>query len=316
MLSSGVRTFADADDYAAWVRGGSIEMTVAGRGSFSGKLVRIDLHRLWLQRFSENLPRVAYAANLLPGRAYFTFRTQRGPSLLQSGVEIPSSTVLRHGAPNGYYQRSSGAVEFGTMSLPLADMATLGETMADADLTPPREAMPVTPPAAAMARLQRLHGAAGRLAEDAPELIADPDAARSLEQALLAALADCLGQRPAHDNRLAQGQHAIVMQRFRRVLEENPDQPVYIPEICQAIRVPERTLRVCCQEHLGMSPNRYLVLRRMNLARRALAVASANDTTVTEIATRFGFWQLGRFASEYRALFCEPPSATLQRPPE
>jgi AraC-like DNA-binding protein len=122
----------------------------------------------------------------------------------------------------------------------------------------------------------------------------------------------CLGHPGGPANSLGQGQHAVVMRRFRRVLEENPEKPIFIPEICKAIRVSERTLRICCQEHLGMSPKRYLVLRRMHLARRALR-AAAPDATVTEIATRYGFWQLGRFAVEYRSLFGEAPSATLRR---
>jgi AraC-like DNA-binding protein len=99
-------------------------------------------------------------------------------------------------------------------------------------------------------------------------------------------------------------------------LAANCDRPVYLAEICAATGASERTLRVCCEEHVGMGPIRYLWLRRMHLARRALILADPAKTTVTQIAVDHGFWELGRFAVSYRALFGESPSASLRRPPE
>jgi AraC-like DNA-binding protein len=315
MPSSAVRTFTDPDDYAAAIRQGTYELTITERGDFSAKLIRIDLHRLWMQRFYDNLPRISHIDGW-GGRAVIAFRTQAGPSLLSSGVEMQPTNIVRYSEGQNYYRLSSGQAAYGSMSLPVDEMAAVGEAIAGFDLTPLRDAIVVTPPPAVMERLQRLHRAAGDLAEKAPEILADPNAAQGLEQALIAAMVDCLAHQAGSENSLAQGQHAIVMRRFRRMVEEKPEEPLYIPEICRVIGVPERTLRRCCQEHLGMGPKRYLLLRRMHLARRALRHSDSETTTVTDIATRFGFWQLGRFALEYQLLFGESPSATLRGHPE
>jgi AraC-like DNA-binding protein len=315
MPSSTVQAFSDPDEYAASIRQGTVDLTLSERGHFKAELIRIDLHRLWMQRFSEKLSRVSHVAGW-GGRAVIAFRTEPGPSLLRSGLEMQPAVLIRHGEGHSYFHHSSGSASYATMSLPVEDLASAGEVIAGVGLTPPKDANAHSPATHAMARLQRLHAAAGYLAEHTPEIIANPDAARGLEQALIEAMVGCLRHGYEPERTLAQGQHAIVMRRFRRVLEENPEQPFYILNICKAIKVSERTLRLCCQEHLGMSPKRYLLLRRMNFVRRALGAVTPEATTVTDVVTRYGFWQLGRFAVEYRRLFGELPSATLQRAAE
>jgi AraC-like DNA-binding protein len=315
MPASAVRSFSDSDEYAAAIRAANVELTLTGRGQFAAQLIRIDLHRLWMQRAFDNLPRISHPTNIA-GRAIVSFRTRPGPSLLTDGLEMQPTNIVRHSEGGSYYRRSSGRAAYASMSLSVTDVASLGAAIADVDLTPPKDPQVHTPSPSAMAKLQRLHAAAGELAEHAPEILTNPDAAHGLERALIEALVGCFTARPRSQNSLAQGQHAIVMRRFRRVVEENPEQPLYIPEICKAIRVSSRSLQACCHEHLGMGPKRYLVLRRMSLARRALREAASDATSVTDIATRFGFWQLGRFAVEYQSLFGESPSATLRRQPE
>jgi AraC-like DNA-binding protein len=137
-----------------------------------------------------------------------------------------------------------------------------------------------------------------------------------MEQDLVHTMVACLaGPVPAASRPRGAG-HYKVIARFEDFLAAKRYGPVYLAEICAAIGVSERTLRICCQQQLGMGPIHYLWLQRMRLARRSLLHADPTTRTVTEIATEHGFWELGRFSVEYRALFGESPSVTLKRPAE
>jgi AraC-like DNA-binding protein len=180
--------------------------------------------------------------------------------------------------------------------------------------TPRDDDVTITPSPGAMTRLQRLATTAADVAEYAPAVLAHPETAHALEQALIGATVDCLGSGSADEDRAALRQHGVIMRRFHEVIERHDDEPLYIPELCKEIGTSARTLSACCQDHLRTSPKHFLLLRRMNMVRGALQRAAPGEATVTEIATRYGFWQFGRLAVEYKALFGESPSATLARP--
>lgn len=61
---------------------------------------------------------------------------------------------------------------------------------------------------------------------------------------------------------------------------------------------------------MQISPVTYLRTMRLNRVRSELRQCPAS--TVGDVAARWGFWHLSRFAREYRALFGELPSATLK----
>jgi AraC-like DNA-binding protein len=312
MPLSAIATFSDPDDYAASFHTARAELSVTVRGSFRAEITLIDLGRLRVSRFYESLQRVGHWANL-EARAVITFATQPGPTLLFGGVEMQPTSITRHNVYESGFLRSSGPASWASMSLSVEEMAVAGATIIGSDLTPPTSHRVHTPLSSAMIRLQQLHADAGQLAIDSPEIITNPGAARGLEQTLTEALVDCFGNGEVREDRSARQRHAAILQQFRRVIEGSAGEPVYMPELCAAIGISTRTLRVICQEHLGTSPKRYLLLRRMFLARKALRETTRDVTTVTEIATRYGFWELGRFAVAYRSLFSETPSATLKR---
>jgi transcriptional regulator GlxA family with amidase domain len=84
-----------------------------------------------------------------------------------------------------------------------------------------------------------------------------------------------------------------------------------IAELCAAIGVAERTLRVCCVEVLGVGPTSYLLLRRLNMVRSALRRADQTIVSVAEVVRSCMFSEFGRFAVTYRSIFGELPSTTL-----
>jgi AraC family ethanolamine operon transcriptional activator len=75
--------------------------------------------------------------------------------------------------------------------------------------------------------------------------------------------------------------------------------------------VSQRTLERAFAETIGIPPSRYLRLRRMQAVRQELRAHSPQSTAVSKVALRWGFNELGRFATEYREFFGELPSRTL-----
>jgi AraC-like DNA-binding protein len=201
------------------------------------------------------------------------------------------------------------------MSLMPEDLAAAGRAIIGRELTPPSFMLPIRPPTPSLSRLLQLHEATGHLAKNAPDILAKPEVARAIEEALVEAMVFCLAADYSEEVRNVHRYRARVMRRLEDTLAAKSGETLYMSELCAAVGATYWTLRDCCLEYLGMSPKRYLWMRRMNLARLALWSADPAKTTVTEIATNHGFWELGRFSVAYRSLFGEPPSAALRRPP-
>jgi AraC-like DNA-binding protein len=309
-----VRLYSDPSEYIADTKWSKADLCITARGHFSAKRIRIALPRVLLHLHSEALPRVGHIVHA-PDRALFMFSSRTGPSWFTGATEIPRGAILRCGKEDQSFQRSTGRFEFSAASISNHEIEAIGATYGDGDFKPPQDALIATPAPAAMVRLQGIHAKACELAECVPEVIGVPQAARGLEQALLAALSDCL-HTPGIDRRALGSHHRqTIMKRFYALLEVHPNGVLHTFEICQAIGVSNRTLTTYCNETLGMSPYRFLKLRQLNLVHRALRRAAPLARTVTEIATEHGFWDLGRFAAAYREFFGELPSETLRHKP-
>jgi AraC-like DNA-binding protein len=103
-----------------------------------------------------------------------------------------------------------------------------------------------------------------------------------------------------------------VVDRFEYVARANLGKLAHISDFCGVAAVSQRTLLRALQAVYSTTPSRYLRSIRLEQARLALLSRDKNTKTVTQVATRFGFRELGRFAIDYRARYGESPSETLR----
>jgi transcriptional regulator GlxA family with amidase domain len=117
----------------------------------------------------------------------------------------------------------------------------------------------------------------------------------------------------AHDRRTRPSSTPAlaVVERIEAYARSRMSTSVPIAELCRIAGLSERGLRNAFYRVRGMSPKRSLRAERLRGARRALAGGNG-PTTVTGIATRYGFYELGRFAAVYKESFGEAPSQTLR----
>jgi AraC-like DNA-binding protein len=311
MPTGGATTFTDSDDYRASVAGARVDLVFTHPGDFKARLTWVKLPNLRLFSAKENLPRIAYVS-LAPEFAFIGFPTQFDPPPVWKGVELQRGDIVFHSRGEHMHQRTSGPSQWSLMSLLPQHLAAYGKILTEQNLVPPPVGRVLRPPTHTAARLRRLHAKACHVAETRPDIIAQREAARALEHDLLHALVNCLTAEEVHDHLAARRYHANIMIHLEKVLAAHVRQPLSLPELCAAIGVSDRTLRLCCAEFLGMSPSRYLLLRRLNMVWAALRHSSPATATVAEHARRYGFTELGRFAGSYRAVFGETPSTTLR----
>jgi AraC-like DNA-binding protein len=311
MAENGTLTLTDPDGYTAAFGDARINLTITGAGDFNARLTRLKLKHLEVYRCCETLPRIAYLS-LPPERVFLSFPVGTA-SLISDGFTLRSGDMVLHGVSERTHQRSDGASQWGLISLWPEQFANYGRALTGRAMAPPRASRILSPARVQMSKFQRLFAEACQLAEARQHLAERPEVARALEQEMLHAIINCLAANKADENPKTRHHHAAVMVRFEEMLSKRIDRRLSVPALCAEIGVPERTLRMCCAEFLGVSPTRYLLLRRLNQARSALRRADPATASVAEVARKHQFVELGRFAVTYRTTFGESPSATLQR---
>jgi AraC-like DNA-binding protein len=304
MPGSVTSVFSEADEFgAALLEEGYLGLLATGPGAFRARLTRVALHRIRLSAAEEYLPRIAFVA--VPHDLILVPLANRsGPSETRAG------DMITLGPGERLHTRIDGSCRWTAIRMPDRDLVGYGQALSGSGFDVPPAAR-WHPAPAALRELRQLHQTAIRMAETRSRALVDIEAVHGLEQQLIHALIECLSAGPNDMETLAAGRHREILARLEDLLRG--ERFWRITEISAALGVSERTLRICCEEQLGMGPTEYVRRRRMQLVHRALRGGNPDVASISAVARRYGFRGPGRFAANFRALFGELPSATLRR---
>jgi AraC-like DNA-binding protein len=309
MPGSRASVFGEVEDFQAALSADSVAgLLVTGRGPFRARMTHVALDSLRLAAVEEQLARIAFVV-VPAGMVLVAFPIDRGPSPVWGGIEVRPREIITLGPGQRAHARTIGPSHWGAIHVLGQQLAVYGRAVSGTRFAIPSAAR-WRPPAAAVRDLRGLHRAAIRMAEARAAAFTDIEAAHGLEQQLLHALIECLSE-GCEEETATDRRHRSILARFEDWLIAEPS--LSMTDLCAALGVSDRLLRVCCKEHLGKGPSSYRRLHGMQQVHRALRSGNLDGASVSEVARRHGFHALGRFATNYRALYGELPSVTLRR---
>lgn len=95
-------------------------------------------------------------------------------------------------------------------------------------------------------------------------------------------------------------------------IESRPEHPWTMSELAAAAGISVRSMEDGFRRYVGVSPLAYLRACRLDRVHADLLAATPGTRTVADVAYRWGFAHLGRFARAYRERFGCNPSETLR----
>jgi AraC-like DNA-binding protein len=164
----------------------------------------------------------------------------------------------------------SGPAAWRDIRISSAHLSGFGRALTGARLDVPAPIRLWLPPAALLRDLSALHAAATRLTERRPRASYSEQASHGLEQELIDLLIRCLSSAPVGADVSDTDRNREIAARFEQTMSAEGERIPKVPTICRQLGIDERTLRRSCQSQLGLSPARYLRLRRMQLVHRVL----------------------------------------------
>lgn len=301
---------SDASQHAASLYDWNQRYEQLSGGQFTGHFERLQLGRIHVFKETANRTLVQ-SGHVCTGMVAIGAVSRTGSGGRFCGTALQQGSVFG-GAADREFQFLAGAdLELAAVAVPLEDLEHLQQSLGDGSAPVNFNHQDVLPLAEGVAAGVQalLHHAIALAAEGR---VADqPQARRMLGLSLSEAVLQCSQPAQTRCTSLASVNKRRIVAKARAYMQQQPEAVLAVPDLCKAIGASRRALQYAFEEVLQVSPVTYLRLMRLNRVRADLQLTPT--CSVGDVAARWGFWHLSRFAADYKALFDELPSVTLQR---
>ena len=133
------------------------------------------------------------------------------------------------------------------------------------------------------------------------------------EESLALAILDALpSSKPIEKNGLKKSERSTA--RALDFIHDSELEHISALELCKQAECSQRSLEISFLKRFGVTPKKYIKCLRLAKVNRGLRKFNAQQCdSIIELAACHGFWHMGQFAADYRNIYGELPSETLNR---
>lgn len=307
----------EVDDLAQYMKHADIELIQISRAQSNSKLTQVSFDNVNLQVGHYG---AAYISNATTDkkRSGLVFKTNRDFPTTCNGYGIDSKSFMYYGENSEHLAINKGPCRWIYISF-------RPDYLEESLLEPLRAKLDARRNQSSCLRCQEqllldsfyaIVNEISELVNSSPLIFQNTDIIKGMEWSLLDSqmlvMSNALNSSAKNMERSKKSRESIIRQSID-FLKSNSYEPIHVLDLCNALNVGLRTLYYAYREYYGISPVRHLRLLRYAKARRDLIKSNRDRTTVTDIAAKWHFWHFGRFSVEYKALYGESPSETLNK---
>jgi len=306
--------FVEPEELLRAVPDVTLRATPAGPGRFSASLITIRLGEVVFQTGS--CAPAVIMAQAAPGTSVVQLPFAGTETFILNGRPLTRGLVGLYGGGATLERVSQQTTGHAAFILPTAKAERLLALPSASPLLRPRgQALVQAHPEPWQRAVELAQAIARAVAADA-EAFRKEETRRSMRASLIDAVREVV----SGDEESGAPRQVRTSPARRRIvnvaddyLVANPSRSIYTEELCNVLDISPARLADAFRSSFGITPHRFLKLRRLAMVRATLRDREGHVPLVRSVAHAHGFWHLGQFARDYRAIYGETPSETLAR---